>query len=370
MEPKIAVDLRSLTKHFEKVVAVDNISLQVIEGEFLTLLGPSGSGKTTTLMMVAGFEHPTSGEILFKDRNIALLPPFKRNIGMVFQNFALFPHMTVFENVAFPLKMRGTGSNEIKKRIRRVLDLVQLKEFEARYPKQLSGGQQQRVALARAVVYDPPLMLMDEPLGSLDKKLREYMQIEIRNIQRSLKITCIYVTHDQQEALTMSDRIAVFNSGKIQQVGTPDELYEQPSNRFVADFIGDSNFIAGKVAVIAGRGPALMVKEDILIPLPGGKEFQSNQKIELAVRPERIKFAEKPDSYPVVLEGIVEEVIYKGEVREYRIEISRGIRVGLKQQISQGIKVFEKGDRVNIGWNLEDSRIFEEIPKNEPGGRE
>jgi len=358
-EEKKGVCLQSLTKKFGKVVAVDEISLHVDEGEFLTLLGPSGSGKTTTLMMIAGFELPTAGKIFIRGKDVMMIPPHERNIGMVFQNYALFPHMMVFNNVAFPLKMRKLSRKEITQRVGRVLEIVKLPGFENRLPRQLSGGQQQRVALARALVYDPPLLLMDEPLGALDKKLREHMQIEIRNLQRELRITSLYVTHDQQEALTMSDRVAVFDQGKIQQVGTPDELYEKPSNPFVADFIGESNFIAGHIVGLEDDS-AIMTSEDreIEIPCPRTSGLVMEQKVQLVIRPEKIRFVE-PSFNPLVrVDGVVEELIYSGEVRRYTIRISHEQTIDLKQQIMYGVKAFRKGDRVSVGWSLEDSKIL------------
>ena len=359
IEEKSGVYLESLTKKFGNVVAVDNTSLHVSEGEFLTLLGPSGSGKTTTLMLIAGFQTPTAGQIHIRGKNILSVPPYNRNIGMVFQNYALFPHMTVFGNIAFPLKMRKHPKNEIKKRVEKVLETVKLPEFEKRYPKQLSGGQQQRVALARALVYDPPLLLMDEPLGALDKKLREYMQIEIRNLQRELKITSLYVTHDQQEALTMSDRIAVFDQGQIQQIGTPDELYEKPINRFVADFIGESNIIEGYIAHLNDHSAAITTAaNEVLIPCPRLPDLSLNQKIQLVIRPEKIKFIESSNVLPVALKGVVEEQIYIGEIIRYRIRISKEQLLDLNQQISYGVTAFDKGDHVLLGWGLEDSKIL------------
>lgn len=358
-EEKKGVCLQSLTKKFGKVVAVDEISLHVDEGEFLTLLGPSGSGKTTTLMMIAGFELPTAGKIFIRGKDVMMVPPHERNIGMVFQNYALFPHMTVSNNVAFPLKMRKLSKKEITQRVGRVLEIVKLPGFENRLPRQLSGGQQQRVALARALIYDPPLLLMDEPLGALDKKLREHMQIEIRNLQRELIITSLYVTHDQQEALTMSDRVAVFDQGKIQQVGTPDELYEKPSNPFVADFIGESNFIAGHIVGLEDDS-AIMTSEDreVEIPCPRTSGLVMEQKVQLVIRPEKIRFVE-PSFNPLVrVDGVVEELIYSGEVRRYTIRISHEQTIDLKQQIIHGVKAFRKGDRVSVGWSLEDSKIL------------
>jgi len=358
-EEKSGVYLKSLNKRFGRVVAVDDVTLHVREGEFVTLLGPSGSGKTTTLMMIAGFEPPTSGNILIRGENVLLVSPWKRNIGMVFQNYALFPHMTVFDNIAFPLRMRKIGKGEITSRLGRVLELVKLPGFESRYPKQLSGGQQQRVALARALVYDPPVLLMDEPLGALDKKLREYMQIEIRTIQRELRITSLYVTHDQQEALTMSDRIAVFNEGKIQQVGTPDELYETPGNRFVADFIGESNFIEGRIIQLDEETASVATRDkSLVIPCPRLPGFALDQEVHVVIRPEKIKFLDNSHSIPIALQGTVEELIYIGDIMRYRIRVSDHQTLDLKQQISHGVKEFGRGDRVAIGWSPADMRIL------------
>jgi putative spermidine/putrescine transport system ATP-binding protein len=358
-EEKGGVYLKSLTKRFGRIVAVDDVTLHVREGEFVTLLGPSGSGKTTSLMMIAGFEPPTSGDILIRGDNVLLVSPWRRNIGMVFQNYALFPHMTVFDNIAFPLRMRKIGKEEITSRLGRVLELVKLPGFESRYPKQLSGGQQQRVALARALVYDPPVLLMDEPLGALDKKLREYMQIEIRTIQRELRITSLYVTHDQQEALTMSDRIAVFNEGKIQQVGTPDELYETPGNRFVADFIGESNFIEGRIIQLDEETASVATRDkSLVIPCPRLPALALDQEVQLVIRPEKVKFVDRSQSAPVVLQGTVEELIYIGDIMRYRIRVSDHQTLDLKQQISHGVKAFGRGDRVAVGWSPADMRIL------------
>jgi spermidine/putrescine ABC transporter ATP-binding subunit len=245
------LELINISKLFGDVRAVDNVSLSIQHGEFLTLLGPSGSGKTTTLNMIAGFEIPSRGDILLETEDITTVAPNNRGIGMVFQNYALFPHMTVSDNIAFPLKMRKTPGGKIRQSIKEVLELVKLPGFEGRYPHQLSGGQQQRIALARALVFEPKILLMDEPLGALDKKLRDHMRLEIKHLQGALDITVIYVTHDQEEALTMSDRIAIMNEGKIIQLDTPVALYESPASLFVADFIGESNFLKGCVAETA-----------------------------------------------------------------------------------------------------------------------
>ncbi len=241
------VRLERLTKRYDDVVAVDDISLDIAAGEFVSLLGPSGSGKTTTLMMVAGFQDVTAGAITVGDREISRLPPHQRDIGVVFQHYALFPHMRVAENIGFPLRMRDVSKAESRRRVEEAMRLVQLETYGDRYPRQLSGGQQQRVALARAVVFEPGLALMDEPLGALDRQLREQMQFEIKRLQNTLGITVIYVTHDQEEALVMSDRIAVMNRGRVEQYATPDELYNRPATAFVATFVGESNAIGGRV---------------------------------------------------------------------------------------------------------------------------
>ena len=237
-----SVALTDLEKRFDRTNAVDGVSLDVRSGEFLTLLGPSGSGKTTTLMMIAGFETPTAGDIAIDGKSVVAMPPYRRNIGMVFQSYALFPHLTVADNIGFPLKQRGVPKDERARLVAEALELVHLPGYGSRYPRQLSGGQQQRVAVARAVVFKPRLLLMDEPLGALDKQLRENLQLEMRHLHADLGITFIYVTHDQEEALTMSDRIAVMNDGKVAQVGRPEDLYDRPTSRFVAGFIGESNF--------------------------------------------------------------------------------------------------------------------------------
>src|SRR5262244_755813 len=283
------VRLHELTKTFGSVVAVQDVSVTIPPGSFFTLLGPSGSGKTTTLMMIAGFAYPTRGEVFVDGRSVAALPPQKRDLGMVFQSYAVFPHLTVFDNVAFPLEIRRIRRAEIRRRVGEALELVRLEGYDRRLPRQLSGGEQQRVALARALVFRPRVLLMDEPLGALDKKLRAHMQIELKHIQRHLHVTVIYVTHDQEEALTMSDRVAVMRRGRIEQVGTPAELYEAPASRFVADFLGESNFVDG-VVVDAEPGGHWRCRT------AGGLEFRgmgaaalaAGQLVTAAVRPEKL----------------------------------------------------------------------------------
>src|SRR5262245_7408254 len=288
------VRLQNLTKVFGGVVAVDDVSLTMARGSFFTLLGPSGSGKTTTLMMVAGFVHPTRGEVFVDGAPIAGLPPQRRALGMVFQSSAVFPPLTVYENVAFPLQVRKVPAADTRRRVGEALELVRLGGYERRLPRQLSGGEQQRVALARALVFEPRVLLMDEPLGALDRKLRAHMQGELKRIQRHVHVTVIYVTHDQDEALTMSDAVAVMRNGRVEQVGPPAELYEAPANPFVADFVGESNFIDGTV-VTAAEGRAL-VRTDSGLEFWGTQvqPVSPAQRVTAAIRPEKLATDEMP----------------------------------------------------------------------------
>jgi putative spermidine/putrescine transport system ATP-binding protein len=356
------LELRGLSKSYGSVRAVDGVSLSLARGEFLSLLGPSGSGKTTTLQMIAGLTSVTEGEILLDGRSINPLPPYKRDIGVVFQNYALFPHLTVNRNVAFPLEMRGVSGSDIEKRVADALRLVDLDDFGERMPRELSGGQQQRVALARAFVFEPKLLLMDEPLGALDKKLREYMQIEIKRLHERLGTTIVYVTHDQDEALVMSDRVAVFNAGKIEQVGAPADLYERPRTRFVADFVGETNIIpavaegmqAGACVLWAG-GARLMVFGD---EHPVGKDLL------VCIRPERVRISDSADTADPSganrVTAKVREVVYLGRMRRYvldcdapRLSLVATVQVG-----TSGERVFEKGREVTLTWNASDPVIL------------
>ncbi len=307
--------LREVVKSYDgKSNAVDDVSIDIERGEFVTFLGPSGSGKTTTLLMIAGFEYPTSGAIELDGHDLSLSKPYERNIGMVFQNYALFPHMTAAKNVVFPLKMRGFPKQEIQARAERMLELVGLLRFADRYPRELSGGQQQRVALARGLVFNPDVLLLDEPLGALDKNLREQMQVELKRIHREVGITMIYVTHDQTEAMTMSDRVAVFCNGKVEQVGTPLDVYNRPANRFVGEFIGDSNFFAGRIDAarpglveLAGIGP-VRVAQKTQAPVPAGD-------VDLMIRPERLRLRTDGESGGAdnAFEMTVDDVINYGD---------------------------------------------------------
>jgi spermidine/putrescine ABC transporter ATP-binding subunit len=347
--------LENLSKHFGEVVAVDEMDLEIEAGEFLTLLGPSGSGKTTTLLLIAGFQLPTTGEIYVDGRPIILKPAHKRDLGMVFQNYALFPHMTVFDNIAFPLQMRRIGRSEIAERVQRSLEMVRLQGYGERHPRQLSGGQQQRVALARAVVFNPQVLLMDEPLGALDKNLREEMQLEVKHIQEQLGITVVYVTHDQEEALTMSDRIVVLDYGQVQQIGTPDELYEAPANRFVAGFIGESNFLNGRVVDVGELTCTVVTESGLRLQSSLAEGVVVGNEVSCAVRPERPVFLGGEQALPTEMSGTIAEVIYLGESTKYRIEIKDGDLFDLKRPSVIGERRRHRGDSVRFGWMPEDS---------------
>ncbi|EIG61333.1 spermidine/putrescine ABC transporter ATP-binding subunit [Bradyrhizobium sp. WSM1253] len=342
-----------------EALVVKNLNLNVARGEFLTLLGPSGSGKTTTLMMLAGFEVPTQGSIHLEGRSIHNVPPHKRDIGMVFQNYALFPHMTVEENLAFPLKVRKLGRAEREIGIKRALDMVRLGDHGKRRPGQLSGGQQQRVALARALIFDPKLVLMDEPLGALDKQLREQMQLEIKHIHEDLGVTVVYVTHDQSEALTMSDRIAVFNDGAIQQLAAPAELYEEPRNAFVAQFVGENNRLLGKV--VSMNGATCKVE----IPGSGGVQALAvNIEVAggptvLSLRPERVKLNPTPGSLPNIFSARIAEVIYLGDHVRARVSVCGQDDFVIKLPNSDGMAQIAPGAAITIGWKTEDCRALD-----------
>ncbi len=344
-----------------EILVVKNLNLDIARGEFLTLLGPSGSGKTTTLLMLAGFEAATHGEIYLKSAPINRVPPHRRGIGMVFQNYALFPHMTVNENLAFPLQVRGKSKAEIEERIKRALAMVELPAFGNRRPSQLSGGQQQRIAVARALVFDPDLVLMDEPLGALDKQLREQMQYEIRKLHERLAITVVYVTHDQAEALTMSDRIAVFNDGEVQQLSTPDELYERPQNSFVAQFIGENNRLKGTVEELDGSG-ACIVRLD-----SGDRVWASAVKVRkkgdrtlLSLRPERVEIDPEQGRLANVLEGRIEELIYLGDHLRTRLSVAGHADFIVKIPNKGGLPGLSAGTRVRIGWSEKDCRALDD----------
>ncbi|MGF1630652.1 MAG: ABC transporter ATP-binding protein [Kiloniellaceae bacterium] len=353
----VHVRFQAVSKTYgESVRAVDSLSMDILRGEFLTLLGPSGSGKTTALMMLAGFEKPSRGTIFVDGCRIDRIPANRRGIGMVFQNYALFPHMTVAENLAFPLQVRRQPAAAIAERVRSVLDMVQLPGLGGRRPDQLSGGQQQRVAVARALIFEPSLVLMDEPLGALDKQLREQMQLEIKDIHARLGVTFVYVTHDQTEALTMSDRIAVFNAGTVQQLSTPAELYERPRTSFVASFIGENNRIAGTVeATLAGGvvSVVLLGGGRVRATVPNGA-MTEGMPVMLSIRPERAAILGDGQAMPEELPATVRDVIYVGD--HVRVMLS-GPDLGhfvVKLSNGVGLLPLSAGQPVRLGWRVED----------------
>jgi spermidine/putrescine ABC transporter ATP-binding subunit len=356
------VRLQAVRKLLGPVTAVAGVELVIRGGEFVTLLGPSGSGKTTTVNMIAGFEFPTDGDIFINERPVTYLPAYKRDIGMVFQNYALFPHMTVSENIAFPLEMRRVGRAEREVQVREALSLVRLGGLGGRYPRQLSGGQQQRVALARALVFRPAVLLMDEPLGALDKKLRSEMQLEIKHLHEQLRITVIYVTHDQEEALTMSDRVAVMHEGRIVQCGTPREVYEHPVDRFVASFLGESNFIDVEVVECDGRRVRVRTRDGVVFSASVDGQVPAGTKGCMVVRPEHVTLGERAGGLDNIFDARVDEVVYVGGASRYLL------RAGLSSDpilaVTQNVrgKDLRLGDAIRIGWSSEDGRLLMAAP--------
>ena len=355
------VEFKGVQKTYDgRNLVIRNLDLGVRKGEFLTLLGGSGSGKTTTLMMLAGFETPTRGHIMMNDVPIEHVAPHRRGIGVVFQNYALFPHMTVEQNLAYPLRMRGESRAEIARKVARQVDMVRLHGMEQRRPQELSGGQQQRVALARSLVFEPELVLMDEPLGALDKALREHMQYEIKQIHRDLGVTIVYVTHDQSEALAMSDRIAIFQNGDIVQIDSPHDLYERPANVYVAGFIGENNILAGSVERHAGDGA-------IAVKLPCGREVTAKTagadpatgaKTTLTVRPDRLVIGGDAPSLGNSLPGRVLDVTYLGDHFRAQIDIGGDQKIVVRRPSGQLSGKLESGDEILVGWRVEDGLVF------------
>jgi putative spermidine/putrescine transport system ATP-binding protein len=349
------LELQGVRKSFGGMMAVDGIDLSLRSGEFLTFLGPSGSGKTTTLLMVAGLQQPTAGSIRLNGAQIERLPPYKRDIGMVFQHYALFPHMNIADNIAFPLQMRGVARAEIDRLVTTILDQVGLAGFGNRMPRQMSGGQQQRVALARAMVYTPALLLMDEPLGALDKKLREQLQLEIKRVHRERQMSVLYVTHDQEEALTMSDRIAVFNRGQVEQVGTPEDLYERPQTRFVAEFIGDTNLFPGEVLSTGAGRCDVATAFGPLQALPRGVVAMGGSVV-VAVRPERLVVSAGGEGG---VAGELLDVIYLGNSRKYVVRLPDGRDcVALQHAQAAEASGFSPGQPVRLSWSPEHANAF------------
>ena len=358
----IHVAFQNVQKSYDgETLVVKDLNLDVEQGEFLTMLGPSGSGKTTCLMMLAGFEPATHGEIFLSGQPINNVPPNRRGIGMVFQNYALFPHMSISENLAFPLQVRNMKRDEVAQRVERALAMVELTGLGGRRPAQLSGGQQQRVALARALVFDPELVLMDEPLGALDKQLREQMQYEIKHIHETLGVTVVYVTHDQSEALTMSNRIAVFNDGVIQQLSSPDDLYERPQNSFVAQFIGENNKLSGKVSEVNGELCSVELTTGETVQAAAINVDGAGKPTMLSLRPERIEIAPEPGSTPNVLNGKIVELIYLGDHIRTVMQVADTNEFIVKVPNSAGHKILKEGEDVTVGWQAEDCRALDPI---------
>lgn len=350
-----AVELLDISKLFKTVrsqdfLAVDNINLQIFDKEFFSLLGPSGCGKTTTLRMIAGFEVPTAGEIQIHGEPMQNRLPFHRPVNTVFQNYALFPHMTVAQNVAFGLEMENLSKQIIRDRVAETLKLVQLTDVEKRYPRQLSGGQQQRVALARALVKRPSVLLLDEPLGALDLKLRKEMQLELKKMQRILGITFIYVTHDQEEALTMSDRIAVMDGGKLQQVGTPVEIYEYPQTRFVAEFIGDSNFLTGRIVSKQSGKITVLVDQELPVLVAITDDIPAGKVVTLVLRPEKVAIYPADYAAKNTWPGTVQEVVYIGTDTRYTVQLTAKSSIAIRRQNlhRDDLQRHRVGDRVQV----------------------
>ena len=346
----------NVSKAFDTTLVVEDLCLDVFEGEFLTLLGASGSGKTTSLMMLAGFESPTSGEIFLNGRSVQNVPPHRRGMGIVFQNYSLFPHMTISENIAYPLRTRRVPREEIASRVSEALAMVRLENYGSRRPSQLSGGQQQRVALARALVFEPELVLMDEPLGALDKNLRESMQSEISQLHRDLGATIVYVTHDQTEALSMSTRVAIFDRGKIQQTGSPREIYERPATSFVAGFVGQNNSLPGKVCEVKKDVATVELINGATVRARSTPHNRVGDPATVSVRPERLKVTTKPPSAGQGLKGTVSELVYLGDQRRGLIAVPGlcdvVVRINHFDQI-------ETGDTVWLGWSVEDASALD-----------
>ena len=355
------VEFERVQKSYDgESLVVKDLNLTMPRGEFLTMLGPSGSGKTTCLMMLAGFETATHGEIKLGGKPINNIPPHKRGIGMVFQNYALFPHMTVAENLSFPLEVRKIGKSDREDKVKRALDMVQMGEFGGRRPAQLSGGQQQRIALSRALVFEPELVLMDEPLGALDKQLREHMQFEITNLAHDLGITTVYVTHDQTEALTMSDRVAVFDDGRIQQLAPPDLLYEAPENSFVAQFIGENNTLLGTVKEIAGNRALVELDDGELIDCKPVNVTRAGERTRVSIRPERVEYnKDRLQEGAHTLKAEVLEFIYMGDIFRTRLRVAGNDDFVIKTRNAPDVERLQSGQHIEIGWLADDCRALD-----------
>jgi spermidine/putrescine transport system ATP-binding protein len=359
-----AIELVGVSKQYhsgrETIAAVRGVDLAIAQGEFFSMLGPSGCGKTTTMRVIAGFEEPTTGVVQLDGRDVTDVPPNRRDVNMVFQSYALFPHMNVFENVAFGLRRRKVGKQEITRRVGQMLEIVDLAGRDGRRPRELSGGQQQRVALARALVNHPKALLLDEPLGALDLKLRQAMQVELKRIQREVGITFVYVTHDQNEALTMSDRIAVMNEGAIEQLGSPRDIYEHPGTRFVAGFIGTSNLLSGTVSRVSGDRAVLEpgAEQQVIVPLRGTSAAVGSE-LELTVRPEKVSLSAQPPAADCRLRGTISEVVYLGTSTSYSVATATGADIVVFQQnAATAGGELERGTSVWLSWDAEHSYLI------------
>jgi len=366
-----SVELVQVTKRYGDVVAVDDLSLTISEGEFFTLLGPSGCGKTTTLRLIGGLEHPDAGDVLINGEVVTDLPPYERNSNIVFQNYALFPHLTIEGNIAFGLRLksRRVAEPEVKKLVAEALELVHLEGFGARRPNQLSGGQQQRVALARALVLRPKVLLLDEPLGALDRKLRKAMQIELRRIQHEVNITFIYVTHDQDEAMSMSDRVAVMRNGNFEQLGTPHEIFQTPRTRFVADFMGASNIFSGRVIAVSADAAQRASTQTIQIETEsglrvisrGGQDMSSGTAVDFSIRPEAVQVFSRDWDWMAdnKFDATIVGKLYLGDVTELEVALgeNNSITSRIRSSIDQKFD-FNEGDQVSVGWNAEDCNLL------------
>jgi spermidine/putrescine transport system ATP-binding protein len=373
MGEHFAVELISVTKRFGRIVAVRNMSIGILNGEFFSLLGPSGCGKTTTLRMIGGLEVPTEGEIIIGGESQGYTPPYHRPVNIVFQNYALFPHMTVAKNVSFGLEMQKVPKDEIGQRVEEALQMVQLSGFEKRKPEQLSGGQQQRVALARALINQPKVLLLDEPLGALDLKLRKSMQLELKALQERVGITFIYVTHDQEEALTMSDRIGVMNRGELLQVGTARDVYEAPSTRFVADFIGDTNSIEGEVVEIQDGIASVISHPDCMLKAHTVPGLAVNQTATVAFRPEKAWLGQdESDGEHNQIKCILTDVVYTGSFTTFVLRTPSGSELKVRRQNDEitSLTTHQPGDEVFVRWPIELTKAFPEEPTEDIGPQE
>ena len=359
-----SISLRQVTKHYGKECVVDSIDIDIAAGEFFSLLGPSGSGKTTTLMMLAGFVSVDTGQICIDERDIAQVAPQHRGFGMVFQNYAIFPHLNVFDNVAFPLRARKIPKPELTQRVMQALELVRLEGFTDRFARQLSGGQQQRVAIARAIVFNPSIVLMDEPLGALDKNLRYQMQVEIKDIQKRLGMTVVYVTHDQEEAMNMSDRIAIMNHGRIEQIGRPADIYKKPNSTFIAKFLGEANLVRGKITQIQAGVASVRTAEGLSLRAQCDQTFAIDTLVDIFMRPERVVLSPSASLSDAHQEdwnrcqGTVANLSFLGNILRQTVLIEPGITIVVDTQNSSQAFAVEQGDVVTVSWRIDDSVLL------------